>query len=293
MPERVVAIGDIHGDCRALARVLRLAGLMQDGHWSGGSDVLVQIGDVLDRGDEELKCMQLLALLKREASESGGRVITLLGNHEVLNAAGVDYYASPLSAGNFGPGGRTAAFRPGAKFAAELATWPVACVVGDTAFVHAGLTEDSARVLDEANAAAARWLLGQGPPSGLPPALLWPSSASSLRSPLWMRDLSSPPDVQPSSAACAELDRALSTLGVRRLVIGHTVQSRINGACRAADAADHGESTVWRIDVGLSSAMASGTPQALEIARGGRIRVLTGVKGDLRLDAQQEQDAWK
>lgn len=155
-------------------------------------------------------------------------------------------------------------------------------MVGDTAFVHAGLTQDSARVLDEANAAAARWLLGQGPPSGLPPALLWPSSASSLRSPLWMRDLSSPPDVQPSSAACAELDRALSTLGVRR----------INGACRAADAADHGESTVWRIDVGLSSAMASGTPQALEIARGGRIRVLTGVKGDLRLDAvQQEQDA--
>lgn len=73
MPERVVAIGDIHGDCRALARVLRLAGLMQDGHWSGGSDVLVQIGDVLDRGDEELECMQLLALLKREASESGGR----------------------------------------------------------------------------------------------------------------------------------------------------------------------------------------------------------------------------
>src|SRR5687767_3290543 len=52
-PERVVAIGDLHGDLRATERALKLGGLMNEaGRWIGGKSVLVQTGDLLDRGDD-------------------------------------------------------------------------------------------------------------------------------------------------------------------------------------------------------------------------------------------------
>ena len=92
------------------------------------------------------------------------------------------------------------------------------------------------------------------------------ASSRAARSPLWMRDLSDPPGAEPPLAACADMKQALAALGARRLVVGHTVQPVINDAC---------DGCVVRIDVGLSAAMLGAPPQALEIARDGRIRVLT------------------
>ena len=45
----------------------------------------MQLGDILDRGDGERHCMDLLFKLKEEAREAGGQVHVLLGNHEVRN----------------------------------------------------------------------------------------------------------------------------------------------------------------------------------------------------------------
>src|SRR5436309_2323981 len=45
-PERLVAIGDLHGDLDHTRRVLRLAGAVDDhDRWIGGRLVLVQTGD--------------------------------------------------------------------------------------------------------------------------------------------------------------------------------------------------------------------------------------------------------
>ena len=54
--ERVVAVGDVHGDHDQLVAVLRSAGLI-DGQdkWSGGKAHFVQTGDVLDRGPDSRK----------------------------------------------------------------------------------------------------------------------------------------------------------------------------------------------------------------------------------------------
>lgn len=42
--ERLVAIGDLHGDLRKALRAFRLAGLIDErGRWSGGSTVCVQV----------------------------------------------------------------------------------------------------------------------------------------------------------------------------------------------------------------------------------------------------------
>src|SRR5690349_20270151 len=67
--ERVVAIGDLHGDFDAARAALRAAGAIDaDDHWSGGKLVIVQTGDVLDRGDGETKILELLERLDREAT---------------------------------------------------------------------------------------------------------------------------------------------------------------------------------------------------------------------------------
>lgn len=87
--ERVVSIGDVHGDFPALVDDLRAAGLVDDDlAWAGGRTHLVMLGDLLDRGPEERKVLDLIMRLEKEAESAGGRVHVILGNHEVMNLVG-------------------------------------------------------------------------------------------------------------------------------------------------------------------------------------------------------------
>jgi hypothetical protein len=87
--ERIVAIGDVHGAYDAFVTILREAGLV-DGRarWTGGRATLVQLGDVVDRGADSRKVLDLLRRLEREAERGGGRVIALVGNHETMRMIG-------------------------------------------------------------------------------------------------------------------------------------------------------------------------------------------------------------
>ncbi|MDB5432115.1 MAG: hypothetical protein JWP35_3231 [Caulobacter sp.] len=83
---RIVAVGDLHGDYAAWRDIARAAGVIDDkGHWTGGKAVLVQTGDVVDRGPDSLKIVLDLMRLQKEAPKAGGRVIALVGNHEAMN----------------------------------------------------------------------------------------------------------------------------------------------------------------------------------------------------------------
>jgi hypothetical protein len=83
--ERVVAIGDIHGAFDQFVAILRAAGLVDNrNRWAGKKAVLVQTGDVLDRGPDSRKAVDLLRKLEGEAQRAGGRVYALLGNHELM-----------------------------------------------------------------------------------------------------------------------------------------------------------------------------------------------------------------
>ena len=87
---RVVAVGDLHGNIDALVSILEETRLIDgDRRWVGGSDTLVQLGDILDRGVRVRELLDLLQDLQEEAAAAGGRVVVLLGNHEVLDLLGV------------------------------------------------------------------------------------------------------------------------------------------------------------------------------------------------------------
>jgi len=99
---RVVAVGDVHGDLEALVFILQKAGIIDDQRrWSGGNATLVQTGDILDRGAQDRQVMDLLMELEKEAPKGGGRVVVLLGNHEMMNIMGDLSYVAPAAYNSF------------------------------------------------------------------------------------------------------------------------------------------------------------------------------------------------
>ncbi len=78
--QRIVAIGDVHGDYDQFVSLLRTAGLIDgENKWTGGKTHLVQVGDVVDRGPASRKVMDLLMELEKQAKEAGGRVTRFSG----------------------------------------------------------------------------------------------------------------------------------------------------------------------------------------------------------------------
>ena len=95
-PNRIVAVGDLHGDFQAWQTIARAAGLIDPaGHWAGGKTTLVQLGDITDRQPDSLLIVRSLQELQSEAPRSGGRVIVVLGNHEAMNLLGDFRYTTP------------------------------------------------------------------------------------------------------------------------------------------------------------------------------------------------------
>lgn len=110
--QRLVAVGDLHGgqslpslisiglilrnaDIDNAKKVLRMARVIDDkADWAGGSDILVQTGDIVDRGTYALDIYRLMQKLRGQADAAGGRVVSILGNHEIMNAIGDWRWAS-------------------------------------------------------------------------------------------------------------------------------------------------------------------------------------------------------
>jgi calcineurin-like phosphoesterase family protein len=86
---RIVAVADIHGAFEGFTGILERAQLIDGNqHWTGKDAVFVQMGDVLDRGAKGRQAMDLLMQLEKEAPAQNGRVIALVGNHEMMNLIG-------------------------------------------------------------------------------------------------------------------------------------------------------------------------------------------------------------
>jgi hypothetical protein len=247
-PGRIVAIGDLHGDDGQALLAVQLAGVADEaGRWTGGNTVLVQTGDVTDRGPHSKEVIALLRKLQPEAEAAGGRVVPLLGNHEVMNMQGDLRYVSPEDvAGYGGEAARAAAFSETGEDGAWLRQLDATTRIGDTVFVHGGITpkwarhgiENINRDVRAAIPTPKAEILGED-------------------GPLWYRGYMSDPE----ATACKALAEALAAMGARRMVVGHTrtedfrIQTRCEGALVA-------------IDVSMSKAYDGGHLGVLEIVNG-------------------------
>ncbi len=103
---RIVAVGDVHGDVAAFKKILVEAGVLgATAGWVGGDTVLVQVGDLIDRGPSMRGALDFLMELEQAAARRGGRVVSLLGNHEVMNMTGDLRYVVPANYAEFADAG--------------------------------------------------------------------------------------------------------------------------------------------------------------------------------------------
>ena len=289
-PPRIVAVSDVHGDYAVFVQVLQQAGVIDARRrWKGGSTVLVQTGDVPDRGPHSRKVMDLLIELEKQARKAGGQVHALLGNHEVMNMLGdvryvtaeeYDSYksadaealreqvflASADAARRENPEYRSAwmqsrplgwvelfqAFGTRGKYGRWLRTHDTVVKVGDTLFLHGGISPPYATLpIEEINTRITPALATDTPATE--PLLIDEDG------PLWYRGLA----LAPEPLLAAHVAALLAHHGVSRIVIGHTVAPgvvlpRFGG-------------TVILNDVGMS-AVYGGPPSSLHI-EGGAVSV--------------------
>lgn len=272
-PKRVVAIGDLHGDLDAAKRALRLGGAIDASDaWVGGDLTVVQVGDQLDRGDEDRELLDFLEALEGKAKEKGGQLIVLLGNHELMNAALDFRFVSDKSFASFEAlakeraddldvqalpdkmRGRGSALGAGGSYAKKLAKHHLYAIVGDTVFVHGGIKRRHLDYgLEKADEETRAWLEGK---RKNPPTVVVAQDG-----PVWTRSFSE----NTKASDCDELRQTLASLDKKRMVMGHTVQSAdITFAC---------DDKAVRIDTGMSKNYRHGRIEALQI-EGDDVKVL-------------------
>jgi hypothetical protein len=177
---RVVAVSDVHGDYHAMVTTFSKANVIDEElNWVGGDTHLVITGDLLDRGPDSRQVMDLIMRLEGQATEAGGRVHQLIGNHEVMNLAGdlryvvtqeyaafageesseerekwyqhyksaqlpeIDEATSREAFDSLAPPGffgHRRAFRTDGKYGKWLLEKPLMVVIDGTAFVHGGVS---------------------------------------------------------------------------------------------------------------------------------------------------------
>ena len=294
----VVAIGDIHGDFMALLSALYLGSLIDSsGHWVGQSAIVVQLGDIFDRGGrgisentsnnqrEELDILQYIHALNKEARLSGGRVISLVGNHEadqftrsgMFPADKASKYETDFLVNAWGGVvSKRRLFSPSSPLAKYFYAYkPLLVRIGDFVFCHGGLVPSmiqEGETILSMNETWQSFLLGQI--SSVP---------DNIVQVYWNRDLSLPMSEQASKACVKTINELIDRLGIPRetggIVVAHTVQKNIPLYC---------EGKVWRIDVGLSEAFGRRS-EPIEILRvifseTPTVQVIRGLQNEARVE---------
>jgi len=91
-------LGDPQGNLSQVTWALRDNGLVDAaGSWNAGSSTLVVVGDLVDRGPAGLGVIDLCMRLQAQAAGDGGRVVVLIGNHDILLLA-ARHFGGPFKA---------------------------------------------------------------------------------------------------------------------------------------------------------------------------------------------------
>ena len=80
--DRLVAIGDLHGDIGSAREAFMLAGAIDESdRWIGNNLTVVQLGDTIGRSYQDREVLDFLLALQQEAEANGGKLHLLIGNH--------------------------------------------------------------------------------------------------------------------------------------------------------------------------------------------------------------------
>lgn len=287
--ERVVAIGDVHGAYDRFVEILKTAGIIDSElRWAAGATHVVQLGDILDRGDDSRKALDLVRRLEREAEAAKGQLHLLLGNHEIARMLGDlrlttpgEYaaFATPESeavrekvikalkpatdeeraqlVAQLPPGSieMREAFSKDGEYGRWLRDLPAVVKIDQVLFVHGGISSAVAPLGCEAiNERIHRDLT-----SDLDKTMAAPLATLTARvdGPLWYRGLAQEPE-----SFAPQVDDILARTAARTIVIGHTVPPTGRITPRFGG-------RVIQIDTGMQPAYAQGgRASALELVRG-------------------------
>jgi hypothetical protein len=268
--DRIIVIGDIHGDRSKLLEGLILARLIDNNNWIGGNTIVVQVGDQIDscnrnmgpieqcnviqRSDDipdDINILYFMTELHKKASKHGGAVYSLVGNHEIMNVTGDMTYVSHQNLSSFdketgsyikGREKRIELFQPGNSIANFLAcSRQLALVIGSNLFVHGGIIPIIAskyRNINDINMLLTLFLLGELEE----PYLFNDLFTSGKTSPLWTRVFGF------KINNCDDYLKPLEKIyNVNNIFVGHTPQIK-HGITQQCN------NRVWMTDIGMSRA---------------------------------------
>lgn len=235
--DSLYAVGDVHGHYDQLVELLRNAGLVDEaGDWSGGTSHLAFLGDLVDRGPDVRRTLWFVYRLQGQAARAGGRVHTLLGNHEIMVLTGDHRYVAPkerLMARLYGTSYANMYHPERSVLGRWIASWPAALRMDRVLLAHGGIgpayRDWSVEAMNDSVRAWTREPLFRywtDTTVAVPPM---DSTAIARRtrfffqeeSPLWFRGYAR------TDTLGRALRRTLASHGARLHVIGHTPVPRI------------------------------------------------------------------
>lgn len=284
--ERIIVIGDLHGDIAMLCSCLYMANILNTNmEWIAEppNTIVVQIGDQLDSLSrdtsqeweklDDTKLMRFTEKLDEIAKKKGGRFLSMIGNHEMMNVFGEFMYVSPLSMEKAGgPQERRDKFRPGGIYAQLLAKRNSVLKIGNLLFCHAGLLPQHIEMvhgnLQQINDLNQRFLLGK--PMEFHEVHLHKQLFVEQTSLLWNRMyLEGLHDPVSATNMKTALEMTLHHTGCIAMIIGHNPMEHITPLYNMK---------LWITDVGLSRSFSSNNLEVLEILHGTTFNIIQAVK---------------
>jgi len=157
---RLIIIGDIHGDIRRFKEILIDSKIINNNfEWIAEppNSIVIQLGDQVDSLNrmtnenwEVLNDYEMIYFtehLDNIARTKGGRCISLIGNHELMNVIGDFSYVSPMNKNDL----RINLFKSQGSLALILAKRPLILKINDLLFCHAKFENKHLELLKKNN----------------------------------------------------------------------------------------------------------------------------------------------
>jgi len=269
---RIICIGDVHGDLGRLIDLLRTLQIIDHNtSWIAEpkNTIVVQLGDQLDsmsRGSTkdwetvvDTDVVRFMDDLDKIARRSGGRALSLIGNHELMNVLGDFSYVSEKSMKlSGGLSRRTYMFRAGGPMARMLSKRNVVIRIGGVTFCHGGILPHHLDILRDnitiINEIVRKYLCAV--PLNPHETFILHNTIIGFEGILWTRryfELIASGNMEMLQNIIQDI---CSRLKCNSVVVGHNTVQQITGAVDGA---------LWLVDAALSRAYGSNINEVLEI----------------------------